>query len=126
MQARTAARQAARTVHETEVVIPLLTDIRAVLGTRDRLATRDLIKQLLNFSARRRNWKTANRGRPIDAYWLREQLRYELEPPGTERWQIKTHRGWTTRRGYCRYQFAGAFRRYLVELCPLSLENLHE
>jgi hypothetical protein len=116
MRAQAAVRQAARAVHEAEVLIPLLLDIRDVFGTQTRLATRDLIKGLLRFPARRRNWKKANRGGPIDAYWLREHLRYELDPPGSGGWLVKTRRGWTTQRGYCRHQFTVAFKHYLTQL----------
>jgi putative DNA primase/helicase len=106
-------------------VVPLLTDIQIVLDTpipvsgdpdktelRDRISTAILIEALKSLSEPSADWSTANNKRPINAHWLKKQLKGLVEPPENERqWHdpILKH----AIRGYYRKHFEDAFSRYL-------------
>jgi hypothetical protein len=55
-------------------------------------------------------WDRANRGKPITAYWLRDNLKGLLDPAGVQRWRD----GEVVRRGYYRKQFEEAWRTHLA------------
>ena len=55
------------------------------MTTRPGSQRPDLIAALL--ADDEEEWGTANRGRAVTWYWLRDNLRHLLIPPGTERWE---------------------------------------
>ena len=83
----------------------------------ERIETGKLLAKLI--SDETEEWGTANRGKAISWYWLRDNLRGLLDPPGSAQWQLsntgpnaaKTDH----RRGYYRYQFNSAWETYLPE-----------
>jgi hypothetical protein len=80
---------------------------------RHRIATPDLIALLL--ADEEEEWGTANRGRAVTSYWLRENLRHLLDPPGTRQWEGRANGSQRGRRcrGYVKSQFERAWERYL-------------
>jgi hypothetical protein len=91
-------------------IVPLLNDIREVFGTRERMTTDQLVAGLLTLPEPSGDWAVIKRGRPIDAYYLRDHLRDLVNPPEKERrWNDKSGCG----RGYRRRHFDDAFARYL-------------
>src|SRR5262249_36968660 len=60
-------------------------------------------------------WATANRGRAVTDYWLRDNLRHLLIPPGTQQWEDPVRGGKRGKhyRGYLKEQFEKAWERYL-------------
>jgi putative DNA primase/helicase len=117
------AAYAARTINGITVavgdVVPLLADIRTVFGTKDRLSTEELVAGLLALAEPSADWTVIYRGRPINAYYLREHLKGLVDPPKEERrWKA----GSMAVRGYLRRHFNDAFERYL----PQEDDNLDE
>jgi hypothetical protein len=105
---------AAQLVNGTTVavgdIVPLLMDVRAVFGKRDRLSTEELVIGLLALTEPSRDWTLTYRGRPINAYYLRDQLKVVVDPPENER---RWTNGNVKVRGYLRCHFNDAFERYL-------------
>ena len=91
-------------------VVPLLEDIRTVFGAKDRLTTDQLVQGMLSLPEPSADWQTAHRGRPINAYYLRERLKGLVDAPEKER---RWRNGATTERGYLALHFTEAFERYL-------------
>jgi hypothetical protein len=109
-RARIAAQQVNGATVAVGNIVPLLQDIRVVFGARERLSTEELVAGLLALPEPSRDWTVAYRGRPINAYYLRDQLKDVVAPSDSERrWtdgNIKV-------RGYLRRHFDDAFERYL-------------
>jgi putative DNA primase/helicase len=84
-----------------------------VVGPFDRLETSVLIEALI--ADEDEEWATANRGKAISAYWLRDNFRDLLDPPGSREWRDENQRH---RRGYERTQFEKAFTAYLPDYTP--------
>ena len=86
---------------------------------RLRIPTIELIPKLLDDNDE--EWGTANRGRPISPYWLRDNLRHLLDPPGTIQWQLPGAAGKRGKQpsGYYRTQFERAWERHLPSFTPL-------
>jgi hypothetical protein len=65
-------------------------------------------------------WETVNKGRPVTAYWLRDQLLHMLTPPGSQEWEGPMLAGKRGQRysGYWRTQFEWAWQRYLPNIDP--------
>jgi putative DNA primase/helicase len=112
-RARTAALYAIGQSISVGDIVPLLADARDVLGKRDEIETREFLQLLIDLPEPRRDWAVVNRGRPINAYWLRKHLNEVLDPPETQGWHVGE--GSTRRycRGYRAAQFSDAFQRYL-------------
>jgi putative DNA primase/helicase len=119
-RARAAALFAARQAISVGDIVPLLEDSRDAVGKREEIETVEFIQLLLALPEPRRDWAVANRGRPINAYWLRSHLNEVLNPPGTMRLDDK---GGRTRRGYRLEQFGDAFRRYLEPEADIPARN---
>jgi hypothetical protein len=96
-------------------IVPLLADIRAAFGERERITTESLIQAMLALPEPSVDWTTAHRGRPINAYYLRSRLNGVIDAPDDERsWHEKANGSAPEhRRGYLRKHFADAFARYL-------------
>jgi hypothetical protein len=79
----------------------------------DRLATTRLISLMLDDEEE--EWAIENRGRPINAYWLRRVLRGHLDPSGVCQWEDPRRDGMRGERyrGYFRSQFMRAWETYL-------------
>jgi hypothetical protein len=92
-------------------ITPLLSDIREVMGERERISTAELITLLRDKPDPAGDWNACYRGGPLNAYALRERLRDVLIPPGSQRWKVGTR----TVHGYSAEQFADACRRYLPQ-----------
>ena len=90
--------------------IDFTTNKRVVVGPFDRLATAALIDTLL--ADPDEEWATANRGRPISSYWLRDHLRGLLDPPKAQDWEQdgKHHSG------YLKLQFEKAWEAHLADV----------
>jgi putative DNA primase/helicase len=85
---------------------------------RDRIATPELIAALL--ADDEEEWGTANHGRAVTSYWLRDNLRHLLDPPGAQQWEapaIRAQRG-KRYRGYVKSQFEHAWERHIPERSP--------
>jgi hypothetical protein len=78
----------------------------------DRLETKELLPKLI--ADRSEEWDTANRGRSITQYWLRENLRGLLDPKGTKDWWEGTGPARRHCSGYYKYQFDKAWRSHLA------------
>jgi hypothetical protein len=78
----------------------------------ERLETKELLPKLI--ADRAEEWDTANRGRPITQYWLRENLRGLLDPKGTKDWWEGTGPARRHCSGYYKYQFDKAWRSHLA------------
>jgi hypothetical protein len=108
---RQRARQAAIEINGVTrpigAIVPLLTDIQRVFGTREWMTTKEMGQQLLALDEPSADWSAINKGREINGYYLREQLKGLIDPPEKER------RG-TGGRGYLRKHFDNAFARYLL------------
>jgi len=78
-----------------------------------RITTPDLIAALL--ADDEDEWGTANRGRAVTWYWLRDNLRHLLTPPGTKEWEGPASGGQRGKRyrGYLKAQFERAWERHL-------------
>jgi hypothetical protein len=78
-----------------------------------RITTPDLLAALL--ADDEEEWATANRGRAVTWYWLRDNLRHLLNPPGTKEWEGPASGGQRGKRhrGYLRVQFERAWERHL-------------
>jgi hypothetical protein len=59
-------------------------------------------------------WDRANGGRPITAYWLRQNLRGLLNPAGARDWWSGPTDKRVHHSGYCRSQFEAAWRVHLA------------
>jgi hypothetical protein len=105
---------AARTINGTTVaigdVVPLLTDIREVFGTKDRLTTQALVDGMLNLPEPSEDWTHTYSGLSINSYYLRDRLKGVIDPPEEER---RWPHGAGKVRGYLRKHFDEAFARYL-------------
>ncbi len=93
----------------TDVIVALLTDIREILGARDRILTTELIEALRSLEDPSWDWTTCYRGGPVNAYWLRDRLANVLDPPGAKVFKV----GRKTRHGYEARQFHDANKRYI-------------
>jgi hypothetical protein len=80
------------------------------VDNKTRLTTATLVGALL--ADRDEEWLTANRGKPVTPYFLREKLRGLLEPRGTQDWWTGQFRNQQHHSGYLRLQFETAWRRY--------------
>jgi putative DNA primase/helicase len=87
-----------------------------VVGPFERLETPVLIETLIDDEDE--EWATANRGRAINAYWLRDNMRDLLDPPGSQQWETTDNGARCHRRGYERHQFEKAFAAYLPDYIP--------
>ena len=83
---------------ESDTAVPWTT-------SRGRIPTKELIAALL--SDEQEEWGTANRGRAITEYWLRDNLRHLLDPPATQQWEETPARG--------RHQAWGALSRIFAD-----------
>ncbi len=92
---------------------PLLADIRDVFGGKARLSTGDLCSGLLAMPDPSGDWGWCNRGRAVNALYLRTRLRNLLNPPGAQQWKGAGSR--SNVRGYLAEQFKDAFERYLSQ-----------
>jgi hypothetical protein len=104
------ARAAASKLHDVEVPAltigaQLLSDVRDAMGTRDRMASADLIAALI--ADEENPWATWNKGRPMTV----KQLATRLAEYGIRSNTIRI--GTATPKGYRAEQFADAFARYL-------------
>ena len=77
-----------------------------------RIETKELLRRLI--ADRSEEWDIAYRGKPITQYWLRDNLRGLLDPPGAQDWQ--EGQGPARRRcsGYHKAQFTKAWRSHLA------------
>jgi hypothetical protein len=78
-----------------------------------RITTPDLIAALL--ADDQDEWSTSNRGRAVTWYWLRDNFRHLLDPPGTKEWEGPASGGQRGKRyrGYLKSQFERAWERHL-------------
>jgi hypothetical protein len=106
-----AAMAAMKGVSAPDHIGPLLLDIRAEMGQQMRLPTLELIQKLLAKQDPSADWHTCDRGRPINPYWLREQLKDVLTPPRAKPWKANGR----VVHGYEAREFADAYERYLGE-----------
>lgn len=111
-QAATNAVQASKALDRPSLGAQLLGDIRGCFGDRDRLATSDLLKHLLDDDEA--PWGDI-RGRKIDARKLAELLR----PYGIHSSTIRLTDG-STPKGYKREAFYDAWKRYLPVSAPAA------
>jgi hypothetical protein len=115
---RTAALVKIDTGVPPDRIIALLTDIRDVMrdprGEKPlaRMLTADLLNALVEYKDPSGDWRTCNRGGPINAYWLRDSLTGLLRPPGSQRWREKNSK--VPLHGYTIEQFEDAFERYNI------------
>jgi putative DNA primase/helicase len=107
---REAALAAVKAGSSPATVTLLLYDIRAEMGERDWLSTRELLQKLRSKQDASADWNTANRGSQIDSYWLRTQLRDVLPKP---RRPPKRDTQWRSVHGYFAEEFTDAYERYL-------------
>ena len=110
---RNAAEAIGKVERKPTLQVRLLTDIRDAFEAAEdqRLPTGKLIDTLCE--EEERGWQQENRGKRIDAYWLRENLRGLINPAGSQRWREGTHENDPLIRGYELSQFRDAFLRYL-------------
>jgi hypothetical protein len=114
--------------HEASTIERLLLSIRRAFDNLptdyktgkpvDRIATAELLKVLLVDVEE--DWRTANRGREITQYWLRDSLRGLLKPPRAQKWETSEGGNRRHHRGYLRLQFENAWRTYLPEAAEYS------
>jgi hypothetical protein len=115
---KAAALAAVGTKTVPDAIIALLTDLRDVLWDlrkdkpRVRMLTADMVAGLLDHKAPSWDWKTCNRGGPINAYWLSEHLAGVLIPSGSQRWRENGSKNQL--HGYTSEQFGDAFVRYSI------------
>ena len=122
-RAGTAARECRALERRPPLLVRLLSDIRTIFenAADNRITTSNLISRLLDDDEA--GWDEANRGRPINAWWLRERFTGLLEPASSQQWQendSKAPGGRQHCRGYLCAQFADAFLRYLPPSVPDS------
>jgi Protein of unknown function (DUF3631)/Toprim domain len=110
-----AAMAAMKLAVSSDVIIAFLTDVRAIIGQRDRILTTELINSLRSMEDPSWDWNTCHRGGPINAYWLRDKLADVLVPPGTREWKV----GGRKRNGFTADQFNDGYQRYL-QLPPVE------
>jgi hypothetical protein len=91
-------------------VVPLLTDIFAAFGGRERLTTAELTAAMLALEEPSADWRIAYKKGPINEYWLRDHLKGLVHAPEHER---KWKAGKKTVRGYRKEHFRDALERYL-------------
>jgi hypothetical protein len=98
-------------------LVPLLTDIRRVLGTRQRITTQALITGLIHLEEPSAEWDRTNRGEPITDVWLLHRLKGVIQHNDATGADISRHwrEGNHTYRGFRLAHFADAFARYLSE-----------
>ena len=80
----------------------------------ERIETRELVQKLI--SDRSEEWDAANHGKAITQYWLRDQLRGLLDPPGAEEWQEGKGPARRHCHGYYKAQFEKAWRSHLADI----------
>jgi putative DNA primase/helicase len=86
-----------------------------------RIHTRDIIPRLLNHDEGR--WRTANRGKEIDDYYLRDKLKKLLPTEGpfskskSRRWRPNNDPKANPLNGYHELHLEDAFARYLARSC---------
>jgi hypothetical protein len=96
----------------------LLISIRKAFSTfnppkpGDSIETGELLRRLINDPDE--EWNHANNGRAVTAYWLRDNLRGLLDPPGSLEWQVSEEDSRRHTRGYRRFQFTKAWRVHLA------------
>jgi hypothetical protein len=87
-----------------------------------RMHTSDLVQKLMNLDDGR--WRVANRGKPIDEYFLRSKLKGYVTPPDKGGEAKIPRRSWrpkgspTEKWGYHELHFKDAFLRYLGKGLP--------
>jgi hypothetical protein len=81
-----------------------------------RLRTPTLLTALLG--EQDEDWNTAHRGRPVTAYYLKDQLRHLLEPPGAQDWWTGSKDQRTHHSGYHRLQFTKVWETHLAGDVP--------
>jgi hypothetical protein len=110
---RDAAEAISKIERKPSLQVRLLTGITGVLEpTVDkRLATGELIDALCEDEEN--GWQEANHGKRINEYWLRENLRGLIDPPGSLRWREGSDESDPKIRGYALFQFNDAVLRYL-------------
>ena len=103
-----------------EVAAMAPNDAKNAADTGERLRTETLVGYMLTDETG--EWSTANKGRPINAAWLRDRLHDVVERANprnnesTTRWYANNVR----QRGYLRPQFEDAFARYLRVMPELA------
>jgi hypothetical protein len=92
----------------------MLRDISAEMGQLVRISTPELLRRMLDKQDPSADWATCDRGRPINAFYLRARLRDVLPHP-----RKPEHKHWTVGgkdvHGYTAVEFEDAYRRYLGE-----------
>ena len=83
-----------------------------------RLQTATLLEYLINDKAE--EWDRIHRGKPITAYWLRQQLRGVLVPPKTQDWWLGSGKARKHYSGYLRNQFEAA---WAIHPSPAAVRN---
>ena len=83
-----------------------------------RLQTGTLLEYLINDKAE--EWERIHRGKPITAYWLRQQLRGVLVPPKTQDWWLGSGKARKHYSGYLRNQFEAA---WAIHPSPAAVRN---
>jgi hypothetical protein len=108
------ARDAAITLNGRTVavgdIVPLIIDIFAAFGGRERLTTAELTAAMLALEEPSADWSTAYKKGQINEYWLRDHLGGLVHAPEHERrWKAGTRMV----RGYRKEHFKDVFERYL-------------
>lgn len=106
--ARNAAIKLSKNIQDESVAIELLTDIQEIFKNRDRIKTEDLLSELCKDQEKR--WSTYQKGLPITA----RQLSEELKPFKIHSKSLRIDYG--TKKGYTKDQFNDVFNRYLPNL----------
>jgi hypothetical protein len=116
---RAAALQAMKVKAPSDVVIALLTDLPDVFWDhragqyREKMLTHDIAEGLISHPNPSMDWKVCYRGRPVNAYFLREALGANLlVPPGSQRWRVGKPQ---PVHGYLWAQFQDALDRYDIQ-----------
>jgi hypothetical protein len=108
-------------------LVPLLTDIRRVFGTKERITTQALITGLVHLEEPSAEWDRVNRGAAVTDVWLLRRLKGVIQlkdatgTPILRRWR----EGNQHFRGFQLAHFDDAFSRYLPENATESSEDHH-
>jgi putative DNA primase/helicase len=99
----------------------ILRSVRRAFGDLAEIETGVLLRKLIDDADE--EWDRANRGRPITAYWLRDNLKGLLKPPGIRRWRDKKDKERICH-GYYRKQFEEAWRTHLAGIKDVEEEEV--